>query len=77
MGRPESRVCDGCRGEAHVEERRTPNPKAAGSNPVTPAIVCGACGKELSVETNDEYCPESLYWHGKHTTMVMNGVCVE
>lgn len=26
------------RGEAHMEECRTPNPKAAGSNPVTPAI---------------------------------------
>lgn len=41
------------------------------------AISCAACGKELSKETNSEECPDSLYWHRKHTAIVLNRVCVE
>jgi hypothetical protein len=34
-------------------------------------VKCPVCGKELSEETNDEICPNSLYWHGKHAVSVL------
>ena len=38
------------RGEAHVEERRSPKPKAAGSNPVTPAKSLTSCQNKHAKE---------------------------
>lgn len=35
------------------------------------SIRCPACGKVLTPETNDEACPKSLYWHGKHPIWVI------
>jgi hypothetical protein len=35
-------------------------------------IICPVCGKELSPETNDEYCPNSPYGHGKHPICVID-----
>ena len=38
----------------------------------TAVIICPACGKELSPETNDEQCPKSLAWHKKHPICVVH-----
>jgi hypothetical protein len=37
-----------------------------------PKIICPACGKQLSVETNEEACPKSFYKDGKHPIFVVN-----
>jgi len=35
-------------------------------------ITCPVCGKVLTPETNNEACPNSPYWHGKHPLFVMD-----
>lgn len=34
-------------------------------------VYCPCCGKELTPANNDENCPNSPYWHGKHPIVVM------
>lgn len=35
-------------------------------------ILCPACGRHLTPETNDELCLGSLYKHGKHPIFVFD-----
>lgn len=36
------------------------------------SVNCPVCGKELSESTNDEDCPNSPYWHGKHAIAIVD-----
>ena len=37
---------------------------------VTVIDRCPVCGKVLTPETNDESCPDTPYWHGRHALFV-------
>lgn len=64
-------------GEDAKSERLVSKTGEGGAVPSTHAILCQACGKQLDESTNDEECPESLYWHRRHTVFVLSGRCVE
>jgi hypothetical protein len=34
-------------------------------------IRCPVCGKELSIETNNEVCPRSFFKNGKHPIFIV------
>ena len=40
--------------------------------PVEVTVIdrCPVCGKVLTPETNDESCPDTPYWHGRHALFV-------
>ena len=64
-------------GEDAKSERLVSKTGAVRAVRTTHAILCGACNKPLDETTNDEYCPESMYWHRRHTFYVLHGRCIE